>query len=73
MYPGTMEKPEGKLRLLYEGFPMAFLAEAAGGRATNGKIDILDIHPTSLHQRTPLFIGNKDNVDEVTDLLSGQE
>ena len=69
MYPGTISKPKGKLRLLYEGFPMAFLAEAAGGAATDGQQNILDKIPTSLHERTPLFVGNKGNVDEVTKLL----
>jgi len=69
-YPGTQKTPKGKLRLLYEGFPIAFLAEAAGGRASDGKIDILDRTPTSFHERTPLFVGNKGNVNAVLSALN---
>jgi fructose-1,6-bisphosphatase I len=57
------KKPHGKLRLLYEAAPLAFLAEQAGGYASNGVQSILDIIPESLHQRTPLFIGNRDLVE----------
>ena len=57
------KKPHGKLRLLYEAAPLAFLAEHAGGAASDGTQRILDIQPTELHQRTPLFIGNKDLVE----------
>ena len=60
MYPGTTDKPKGKLRLLYECNPFAFIMEVAGGRATDGKQSILDIQPTELHQRTPFFIGSTD-------------
>jgi fructose-1,6-bisphosphatase I len=56
-------KPHGKLRLLYEAAPLAFLAEQAGGYASNGWRNILDIQPWELHQRTPLFIGNRDLVE----------
>ena len=55
MYPATTSKPGGKLRLLYECNPFAFIVEKAGGVATNGKIPILDIQPTELHERTPFF------------------
>ena len=55
-YPGTTSKPKGKLRLLYECNPFAFIAEVAGGKATDGKQRILDIQPTELHQRTPFFV-----------------
>lgn len=55
-------KPHGKLRLLYEAAPLAKIAEQAGGYASNGNMDILDIQPDTLHQRTPLFIGNQDLV-----------
>jgi fructose-1,6-bisphosphatase I len=65
MYPGTTDKPKGKLRLLYECNPFAFIVERAGGMATNGKIRILDIQPTELHQRTPLFIGSKLMMEEL--------
>jgi len=54
--------PAGKLRLLYEAGPLAFLAEQAGGYASDGRRRILDIEPQSLHERTPLFIGNRDLV-----------
>ena len=69
MYPGQAKKPEGKLRLLYENSPLAFVAEAAGGRATDGETEILDLEPKELHQRTPLFLGSKGDVDEAMDLL----
>lgn len=65
MYPGTVDKPNGKLRLLYECNPLAFIIEVAGGRATNGKQRILDVQPTELHQRSPLFIGSKGMMDEL--------
>jgi fructose-1,6-bisphosphatase I len=65
MYPGTIEKPGGKLRLLYEANPFAFILEVAGGVATDGLGRILDIVPTSLHQRTPLFIGSKLMMEEL--------
>lgn len=52
------------MRLLYEGNPMAYIMEEAGGVASNGKIPILDIQPTALHQRTPIFMGSKDDVNE---------
>lgn len=61
-YPGDDKAPEGKLRLLYEAAPMAFIAEAAGGAASTGAQRILDLMPTSLHQRVPLFIGGRDDV-----------
>lgn len=69
MYPGTTDKPQGKLRLLYEANPFAFILEVAGGVATDGVGRILDIVPTSLHQRTPLFIGSKMMMQELADVL----
>jgi fructose-1,6-bisphosphatase I len=63
LYPATSKSPSGKLRLLYEASPLAMIAEAAGGRASDGHQSILDIPPTELHQRTPLFIGSCDLVD----------
>lgn len=65
MYPGTTDKPEGKLRLLYECNPFAFIMAVAGGKATDGKIRILDVIPTELHQRTPMFIGSKLMMEEL--------
>jgi fructose-1,6-bisphosphatase I len=70
MYPGTVEKPKGKLRLMYECNPFAFIAEVAGGKATNGKERILDIQPTHLHQRSPLFIGSKVMMEELESFTS---
>ncbi|MFM1872099.1 MAG: fructose,6-bisphosphatase [Planctomycetota bacterium] len=64
MYPGEVKKPEGKLRLLYENAPLAFLCERAGGAASDGKQRILDITPGKLHQRTPLYLGSKGDVEE---------
>ncbi|MDZ4794641.1 MAG: class 1 fructose-bisphosphatase [Bacteroidota bacterium] len=69
MYPGTTDKPKGKLRLLYECNPFAFILEVAGGKATNGKERILDIQPTELHQRTPMFIGSKLMMHELETYL----
>jgi fructose-1,6-bisphosphatase I len=60
MYPGTTDKPNGKLRLLYECNPFAFIVEVAGGKATDGRQSILEIQPSELHQRTPFFVGSKD-------------
>lgn len=64
MYPGTKEKPNGKLRLMYECNPFAFILEVAGGKATNGQKRILEIQPEKLHERTPIFIGSKDMVED---------
>jgi fructose-1,6-bisphosphatase I len=65
MYPGTIDRPNGKLRLAYECNPFAFIMEVAGGRATDGKIPIIDVQPTELHQRVPMFIGSKNMMDEL--------
>lgn len=65
MYPADSRKPQGKLRLMCEASPLAFLAEQAGGKATNGRDRILDIYPEKLHARTPLFIGSKKDVEAV--------
>jgi fructose-1,6-bisphosphatase I len=71
MYPGTTSKPAGKLRLMYECNPFAFIVEKAGGRATNGIRRILEIQPEKLHQRTPLFIGSNSMMDELETCLEG--
>lgn len=65
MYPGTTEKPNGKLRLLYECNPFAFILEVAGGKATNGKERILDVIPHKLHQRSPFFVGSSGMMAEL--------
>jgi len=69
MYPSTIDKPKGKLRLLYECNPFAFIVEVAGGKATNGKERILDVQPTELHQRSALFIGSKNMMEELESYL----
>ena len=56
------EKPEGKIRLLYESAPMAYIVEQAGGKASTGTERVLDIQPTAIHQRTPIVIGSHDDV-----------
>lgn len=65
LYPGEVKKPHGKLRLLYEAAPLAYVIERAGGRATDGTTRILDKVPQRLHERTPLFIGSADQVTAV--------
>ena len=72
MYPADTRdprKPHGKLRLLYEAAPMAFIVEQAGGRASDGRRDIMHIQPESLHQRAPLFIGSREDVDEAEQFI----
>ena len=71
-YPGDESAPDGKLRLLYEASPMAFIAEAAGGAASNGKTRIVEIEPTGLHQRVPLFLGSRDDVALAESFLAGE-
>ena len=72
-YPGERNKPNGKIRLLYEAAPLAFLAEQAGGYASDGHRAILDIHPHDIHQRVPLFIGNRRLVMKAEELLQENE
>jgi fructose-1,6-bisphosphatase I len=69
-YPANEKNPRGKLRLLYEANPLAFIVEQAGGLASNGNIRILDVEPSELHQRTPLFIGSKKDVMTADMMLS---
>ncbi len=71
MYPGEVGKPEGKLRLMYEAAPLAFLAEAAGGAAHDGTTRILDRVATKLHERTALYIGSRVDVEEAHRRLNG--
>jgi len=70
IYPETKKEPNGKLRLLYEANPIAFLAEQAGGAATNGQDRILEILPKELHQRVPLYVGSKKEIELVQNFLS---
>ncbi len=69
MYPPTADHPEGKLRLLYEANPIAFLIEQAGGVATTGRQRVLDIQPTSIHQRTPMVVGSEVEMAEFQRLV----
>lgn len=68
MYPATSQAPKGKLRLLYEANPMSYIVEHAGGAAIDGKQRILDIKPTSIHERCPVFMGSKDDVKDLEEL-----
>ncbi|MBE0573190.1 MAG: class 1 fructose-bisphosphatase [Ignavibacteriaceae bacterium] len=70
MYPADSRNPYGKLRLQYECNPMAFIVEQAGGRASNGKMRILEIQPEKLHQRMPIFIGSEEDVKTVEKFMA---
>ncbi len=69
IYPGTTKNKSGKLRMQYECNPLAFIVEQAGGKATDGHRRIMEIVPTDLHQRSPLFIGSKNMVEKVETLI----
>jgi fructose-1,6-bisphosphatase I len=69
IYPDTTTSPEGKLRLLYECNPLAFIAEQAGGIASTGRRRIMDLKPTRLHERVPFYIGSKQMVEKAMSLL----
>lgn len=69
MYPATTDAPNGKLRLMFESNPMAFITEQAGGKATNGSMRILEIEPTEIHQRNPVFMGSKSMVNKVESMM----
>lgn len=70
-YPADKKNPNGKLRLMYEAAPLAMVAEQAGGAASTGSERILDIHPKELHQRVPLFIGSKGDVEDALGFVQG--
>ncbi len=72
MYPGDVGNPSGKLRLLYEAAPLAMICQHAGGRASTGERDILDLEPTALHQRTPLYIGSREYVELAESFLANE-
>lgn len=73
LYPAEVDKPEGKLRLLYEANPLAMVVEQAGGKASTGTMRILDVEPKRLHQRVPLLIGSKDDVTLAEDFIQGRK
>jgi fructose-1,6-bisphosphatase I len=70
LYPTSTKNPQGKLRLLYECNPMAFLAEQANGKASDGYMRILDIKPTELRQRVPFFCGSKTMVEKAEEFMA---
>jgi fructose-1,6-bisphosphatase I len=72
LYPGDRGNPRGKLRVLYEAAPLAFIAEQAGGAAGDGQRRIMDIVPKELHERTPLFLGSADDVRECEEFVQGR-
>ena len=72
-YPGDKKNPEGKLRLMYEANPLAYIVRQAGGKASTGYQCILDIQPASLHQKTPLFIGSEDDVNLAEAFIQGKQ
>jgi len=70
MYPSETQNPTGKLRLMYEAAPMAMIVEQAGGRASTGDTDIMDVQPDALHQRVPLYMGSSEFVDLAEKMLA---
>ena len=72
LYPGDRAIPKGKLRVLYEAAPLALIAECAGGAASDGERRILDLVPTTLHERTPLFLGSPEDVRECEEFVQGR-
>jgi fructose-1,6-bisphosphatase I len=68
-YPGLRGRPEGKLRLLFEGHPIAHVVETAGGASSNGKRSLLDLEPDRLHERTPLFVGDETYIERLESAL----
>lgn len=70
LYPATQQQPQGKLRLMYECMPLAYIAEQAGGMATTGTTPILDIQPTSRHERSPMIVGSKKMVEKALEYVT---
>jgi fructose-1,6-bisphosphatase I len=68
MYPATKEAKDGKIRLLYESIPMSYVVEKAGGQSSNGQHSILTIQPQSIHQRSPVFLGYKEEIEKIEKL-----
>ncbi|KAH9691697.1 Fructose-1,6-bisphosphatase [Citrus sinensis] len=73
MYPRDKKSPNGKLRVLYEVFPMSFLMEQAGGQSFTGKQRALDLVPKKIHERSPIFLGSYDDVEEIKALYAAEE
>lgn len=72
LYPADKKSPSGKLRVLYEVFPMSFLMEQAGGQAFTGKIRALDLVPQKIHERSPIFLGSYDDVEQIKALYAAE-
>lgn len=72
-YPADKKSPSGKLRLLYECFPMAYILEKAGGRATTGKMNILDVVPIDIHSRAPIILGSREDVEDFENTQGSEE
>jgi fructose-1,6-bisphosphatase I len=72
LYPASSKAPKGKLRLLYEANPLAFIIEQAGGKASDGFTDILKIIPDELHKRVPLFLGSEYDVKILEEFIQGK-
>jgi fructose-1,6-bisphosphatase I len=72
-YPGAIDKPEGKLRMLFEVFPFAFIFEKAGGKAVDGTLRVLEKEPRHVHDTSPCFFGSSDEVNEVMSVYAGQQ
>ncbi len=70
MYPANKDNPDGKLRLLYENNPISMIMEQAGGKASTGYQRVRTVVPRKVHERTPLFVGSKEDVDEVCERLA---
>ncbi|XP_075480366.1 fructose-1,6-bisphosphatase, cytosolic [Primulina tabacum] len=73
LYPADKKSPNGKLRVLYEVFPMSFLMEQAGGQAFTGKQRALDLIPKTIHERSPIFLGSSDDIEEIKALYAAEE
>ncbi|MCB9224996.1 MAG: class 1 fructose-bisphosphatase [Crocinitomicaceae bacterium] len=73
LYPATTSSPNGKLRLLYECNPLAFIAEQAGGKASTGRGRIMEIMPKELHQRAPYFVGSEDMVNKIEEFIANED
>lgn len=72
-YPGASDKPEGKLRMLFEVFPFAFIFETAGGKAVDGAVRVLEKEPRHVHDTSPCFFGSNDEINEVLSVYAGQQ
>lgn len=72
-YPGASDKPEGKLRMLFEVFPFAFIFETAGGKAVDGTVRVLEKNPRHVHDTSPCFFGSCDEINEVISVYAGQQ